>query len=118
MNQKPLSNLFLLLTALLSITSCEIKGDKRKHKGVIEMNKTMPGIYQGTIIEISAHQRVAYLQTTTDQILELTFKSDSVLTENGKKLPLKKIYKGSHVKVTLKKNDDSNIEVERAIVLY
>ena len=48
------------------------------------MNKTVAGIYQGTIIEISAHQCVSYLQTTADQILELTFKGDSVLADKGK----------------------------------
>ena len=116
MNQKPLRNLFLLSTALLSITSCEIKGDKKKQRGVIEMNKTVPGIYQGTIIEISAHQRLIYLQTTNGQIMELTFKSDRVLTDNGKPLPLKKLRKGNKLQVTLSKVKDS-LEVKDVIIL-
>ena len=118
MNQKPLRNLFLLSTALLSITSCEIKGDKRKHRGVIEMNKTVPGIYQGTIIEISAHQRLIYLQTTNGQIVEFTFNSDSILTDKGKQVSLKKLKKGNKLEISLKKNNkDNNIEIEKVLLL-
>lgn len=116
MNQKPLRNLFLLLTALLSITSCEIKGDKKKHRGVIEMNKTVPGIYRGTIIEISAHQRLIYLQTATDQILELTFKGDTILTDEGRQLLLKELRKGNKLQFTLSKVKDG-LEVEEIIIL-
>lgn len=116
MNQKPLCNIFLLLTALLSITSCEIKGDKKKLMGIIQMNKKVAGIYKGTIIEISAHQRLIYLQTTDGQILELTFKSDSFLTDKVKDLPLKKLKKADEIEVTLRKIGDS-LEVEKIILL-
>lgn len=44
-NQKSLRNIFLLLTALFSITSCEIKGDKRKHRGT----RNYPGDYNRNI---------------------------------------------------------------------
>jgi len=111
-----LCNFSILLAATLSIYACEIKNEKRKARGVLEMSKTAPGIYQGTIIEISARQRLAYLQTTDDQIMELTFKNDSVLTDDGKPLPLKKLRKGNKLQVTLSKVKDS-LEVKDVIIL-
>ena len=111
-----LCNFFILLAATLSIYACEIKNEKRKARGVLEMSKTAPGIYQGTILEISARQRLAYLQTTDDQIMELTFKNDSVLTDNGKPLHLKKLRKGNKLQVTLSKVKDS-LEVRDVIIL-
>ncbi len=93
----------MLLAAILCIFSCEIKNEKSKHKGIIELNKSKSGTYRGTIIEISAHQRLAYLQTAAGEILELNFKSDTALTDNGKQLPLKKLQKGSKLEVRLKK---------------
>lgn len=116
MNQKLLCNIFLLLTALFSITSCEIKGDKKKNRSIIQMNKTVGGVYKGTIIEISAHQRLIYLQTTDGQILELTFKNDYILTDKVKDLPLKKLKKGNEIEVNLRKISDS-LEVEKVIIL-
>ena len=111
-----LRNFSILLAATLSIYACEIKNEKRKARGVLEMSKTAPGIYQGTIIKISARQRLAYLQTTDDQIMELTFKNDSVLTDDGKPLPLKKLRKGNKLQVTLSKVKDS-LEVKDVIIL-
>lgn len=109
-------NLFLLLTDTLSISACEIKNEKRKARGVLEMSKAAPGTYQGTIIEISARQRLAYLQTTDDQIMELIFKSDTILTADGKKLPLKKVRKGYEIEFTVSKISDS-LKVEKLTVL-
>lgn len=48
--------------------------------------------------------------------MELTFKSDSVLTDTGKPLPLKKLKKGNKLQVTLSKVKDS-LEVEGVIIL-
>lgn len=42
-----------------------------KHKGIIELNKSKPGTYQGTVIEISAHQRLVYLQTVAGEVVSL-----------------------------------------------
>ncbi|MEG1025025.1 MAG: hypothetical protein RSF34_11170 [Flavobacterium sp.] len=111
-----LRNIFVLLTTIFFIFSCEIKNEKSKHKGIIELNKSKPGTYQGTVIEISAHQRLVYLQTAAGEILELNFKSDTVLTDNGKQLSLKKLRKGSKLEVKLKKKN-STIEVEQVLIV-
>ena len=112
----PLCILFLLLTAIIGISSCEIKNEKRKDRGILEMNNTIPGIYRGTVIEISIHQRLIYLQTANGKILEITFKNDTFPANSRKELPLKKIRKGSNLEVTLKKKH-ATVEVEKVLIL-
>lgn len=86
-------NAGLLLTAIaLTVVACGGGTD------VVES-----GTYNGTISEINADEMEIYVETDSDQLLELYFTESTTLTQDGESIPFSDLEQGDRVEIRVER---------------